>query len=81
MSATLSTHVVRELVAIAPQPTQEMIVACLWSHCQERDESRLSFAAVTDDPPAEIAAAGHDRCIIRSRPRTWMHGCIPRCRT
>ena len=24
----------------------------------------LSFAAITDDPPPEIAAAGHDRCII-----------------
>ena len=41
-----------------------MIVACPWSHWQEGDESLLSFAAVTDDPPAEIAAAGHDRCII-----------------
>jgi putative SOS response-associated peptidase YedK len=25
----------------------------------------LSFAAVTDDPPQEIAAAGHDRMVIR----------------
>ena len=24
----------------------------------------LSFAAITDEPPSEIAAAGHDRCII-----------------
>lgn len=24
----------------------------------------LSFAAVTDQPPPEVAAAGHDRCII-----------------
>jgi hypothetical protein len=23
-----------------------------------------SFAAITDEPAAEIAAAGHDRCII-----------------
>jgi putative SOS response-associated peptidase YedK len=46
------------------RPTQDMIVACLWLHWQEGDDSLLSFAAVTDDPPAEIAAAGHDRCII-----------------
>ena len=47
-----------------PRPTDEMLVACLWSHWQEGDESLLSFAAITDEPPAEIAAAGHDRCII-----------------
>jgi len=40
-----------------------MLVACLWSHWQEGDESLLSFAAITDEPPAEVAAAGHDRCI------------------
>jgi putative SOS response-associated peptidase YedK len=45
-----------------------MIVAYLWSHWQEGDESLLSFAAVTDDPPAEIAAAGHHRCIIPIKP-------------
>jgi putative SOS response-associated peptidase YedK len=48
-----------------PTPTQDMLVACLWSRWQMPGESELlSFAAVTDDPPAEIAAAGHDRCII-----------------
>lgn len=28
----------------------------------------LSFAAITDEPPEEIAAAGHDRCIIPIKP-------------
>ena len=28
----------------------------------------LSFAAITDEPPAEVAAAGHDRCIIPIKP-------------
>ena len=28
----------------------------------------MSFAAITDDPPNEVAAAGHDRCIIPIRP-------------
>lgn len=46
-------------------PTQDMLVACLWSRWQAPGESELlSFAAVTDEPPTEIAAAGHDRCII-----------------
>jgi putative SOS response-associated peptidase YedK len=26
-----------------------------------------SFAAVTDEPPAELAATGHQRCIIARR--------------
>jgi len=28
----------------------------------------LSFAAITDDPPEEVRAAGHDRCIIPIKP-------------
>jgi putative SOS response-associated peptidase YedK len=52
------------ILEFRPRPTLEMLVACLWSHWQEGDESLLSFAAITDAPPAEIAAAGHDRCII-----------------
>lgn len=52
-----------------PDPPQDMLVACLWSHWQAPGEpDLLSFAAITDDPPAEIAAAGHDRCIIPLRP-------------
>jgi putative SOS response-associated peptidase YedK len=52
------------ILEFRPRPTQEMLVACLWSHRQEGEESLLSFAAITDDPPAEVAATGHDRCII-----------------
>ena len=28
----------------------------------------MSFAAITDEPPAEVDAAGHDRCIVPIRP-------------
>jgi hypothetical protein len=28
-------------------------------------EKLLCFAAVTDEPPEEVAAAGHDRMVIR----------------
>lgn len=45
-----------------PNPPHDMLVACLWSF-DERD-GLYSFAAITDEPPPEIAAAGHDRCII-----------------
>ncbi len=48
-----------------PRPQQDMLVACLWSHWTGQGEPALySFAAITDAPPAEVAAAGHDRCVI-----------------
>jgi putative SOS response-associated peptidase YedK len=47
-----------------PKLVQEMYVACLWSYWQEGNEELDSFAAITDEPPSEVAAAGHDRRII-----------------
>ena len=48
-----------------PRPTQDMLIACLWSKWTGPGEpDLLSFAAITDEPPAEVAAAGHDRCIV-----------------
>jgi putative SOS response-associated peptidase YedK len=48
-----------------PNPPHDMLVACLWSRWSGKDEADLlSFAAITDEPPPEVAAAGHDRCII-----------------
>lgn len=48
-----------------PQPAQDMLIACLWSRWSEPGARELhSFAAITDEPPPEIAAVGHDRCII-----------------
>lgn len=42
-----------------------MLVACLWSRWVGADgEELLSFAAITDEPPPEVSAAGHDRCIV-----------------
>lgn len=52
-----------------PQPEQDMLVACLWSRWSAPGQPELlSFAAITDEPPPEVAAAGHDRCIIPIRP-------------
>jgi putative SOS response-associated peptidase YedK len=51
-----------------PRPAYQMLVACLYSDWSDPQEGRLlSFAAVTDEPPPEIKAAGHDRCIINLR--------------
>jgi putative SOS response-associated peptidase YedK len=48
-----------------PRPQEDMLVACLY---QKQADGRYAFAAVTDDPPPEIAAAGHDRVIINLKP-------------
>lgn len=57
------------ILEFRPRPTQDMLIACLWSKWQAPGEpDLLSFAAITDEPPAEVAAAGHDRCIIPIRP-------------
>lgn len=46
-----------------------MLVACLWDHWQEEGKpDLLSFAAITDEPPKEVAATGHDRCIVPLKP-------------
>jgi putative SOS response-associated peptidase YedK len=52
-----------------PEPAQVMYVACLWSQWTDAKAPDLrGFAAITDEPPAEVAAAGHDRCIINLKP-------------
>lgn len=60
-----------------PIPPIDMLVACLWSRWQGKKEPvLLSFAAITDAPPPEIAAAGHDRCIIpiqAERVDAWLN--------
>jgi putative SOS response-associated peptidase YedK len=56
--------------------TDDMLVACLWSHWKAPGQpDLLSFAAITDEPPPEVASAGHDRCIIplkRENLEEWL---------
>jgi putative SOS response-associated peptidase YedK len=60
-----------------PRTGEDMLVACLWSHWTAPGEpDLLSFAAITDEPPAEVAAAGHDRCIVPIKPEhvdAWLN--------
>lgn len=61
-----------------PRPTQDMLLACLWSEWkgQDGEPDLLSFALITDEPPAEVAAAGHDRCVIAIKPENvdaWLN--------
>ncbi len=59
-----------------PHTGQNMYVACLWSHWTAPDKDDLySFAFITDEPPVEVMAAGHDRCIIplkRENVDAWL---------
>lgn len=59
-----------------PRPAQIMIIACLYGEWAGKEGALQSFAAITDDPPAEVAAAGHDRMIINIQPgqiERWLH--------
>ena len=60
-----------------PRTGEDMLVACLWSRWTAPGEpDLLSFAAITDEPPAEVAAAGHDRCIVPIKPEhvdAWLN--------
>ena len=48
-----------------PRTGGPMLIACLWSRWSAPGEpDLLSFAAITDEPPPEVSAAGHDRCVI-----------------
>lgn len=48
-----------------PNTSTPMLVACLWDHWERPGAPDLySFAAITDEPPPEIAATGHQRCIV-----------------
>jgi len=59
-----------------PNPPLAMLVAGVWSHWTDQKEPYVNgFAAITDEPPPEVAAAGHDRCVInikRENVDAWL---------
>lgn len=65
------------VLEFTPDSGGDMLVACLWSRWTAKDQpDLLSFAAITDEPPAEVAAAGHDRCIVPIKPEhveAWLN--------
>ena len=65
------------ILEFRPQSSQPMLAACLWSRWSAPGEpDLLSFAAITDEPPPEVAAAGHDRCVIPIKPEhidAWLN--------
>ncbi|WP_321794811.1 SOS response-associated peptidase family protein [Caballeronia sp. J97] len=65
------------VLEFTPDSGGDMLVACLWSRWMAKDQpDLLSFAAITDEPPPEVAAAGHDRCIVPVKPEhveAWLN--------
>lgn len=51
-------------VSFNPDGYDGMWAAALYEECQTEHGLVRSFAMVTDDPPAEVALAGHDRCPV-----------------
>lgn len=57
------------IVEFKPDTEQDLLAACIWSRWSAPGEpDLLSFALITEDPPSEILAVGHDRCVVPIRP-------------
>lgn len=59
------------VLEFVPRDGAPMLVACLYSHWTDPkgiEPDLWSFAAITDAPEPEVAAAGHDRTIINLKP-------------
>ena len=64
-------------VEFRPDAPQDLLAACIWSRWSAPGQpDLLSFALITEDPPTEISAVGHDRCICPIQPEdldAWLH--------
>lgn len=61
-------RIVKQELEFDAQGMDDMLAACIWSRWTGPDGEVLdSFALITDEPPPEVAAAGHDRCIVPIR--------------
>lgn len=64
-------------IVFSPEPAQDMLLACLYRYVEpaQGEDGLYTFAAVTREPPPEVLAAGHNRCVIPLRPEnldTWL---------
>lgn len=65
-------------IEFAPEPAQDLYLACLWRYIEDTPEQPgfYTFAIITRDPPQEVQAAGHDRCVIAIRKenvQAWLN--------
>lgn len=67
------------VLEFVPRDGEPLLIACLCSHWSDptgKEPDLLSFAAITDAPEPEVAAAGHDRTIINIKPEhmdAWLN--------
>lgn len=67
------------VLQFVPRDREPLFIACLWSRWTDPkgiEPELLSFAAITDEPEPEVAAAGHDRTIINIKPEhveAWLN--------
>jgi putative SOS response-associated peptidase YedK len=69
------SHPENVVLEFTPRDHQDMLVPCVWDRWEQNGEVLYSFALITDEPPPEVAAAGHDRCPInltRSAAEAWL---------
>lgn len=66
-------------IQFRPRTGETMFIACLWSKWSDPQgllPDLYSYAAITDEPEPEVAAAGHDRTIINIKPEhvdAWLN--------
>ena len=66
----------KQEIYFSPKDRALMWAASLYSVAKGAHGPLLSFAMVTDDPPPEVAEAGHDRCPIflkSDEMEKWLH--------
>lgn len=62
-----------------PLTGETMLIPCLYSHGtdpENKEPDLWSFAAITDEPEPEVAAAGHDRTVVNIKPEhadAWLN--------
>lgn len=56
----------KRLISFLPDNKEIMWAPCLWDYWENPQKTLgfYSFALITDDPPAEVAKMGHDRCPV-----------------
>jgi putative SOS response-associated peptidase YedK len=64
-------------ISFSPDGYSGMWAASLYEEYQSEEGLIRSFAMVTDKPPVEVAAAGHDRCPVFLESRLLDHWLLP----
>ncbi|MEN9835094.1 MAG: hypothetical protein RL011_1287 [Pseudomonadota bacterium] len=64
------------IIQFKPEDERDLLVPVIYSGSGARDAFANGFAIITDEPPDEIKAAGHDRCPIilnADALDAWLH--------